>query len=205
MGNLKLTSSAFSDGAEIPRHHGYKHGNNSPPLTIIGIPTEAKSLALIMDDPDAMEAVGKVWIHWVMWNIGTFHHALGGKSLTQRSPELAKYFPDPTTINIPESIGNIDTMTWYNPEEDHLSDAMQFAQCGHQQGTTDFGEVGYGGPAPPDKRHTYIFKLYALDIFTDSQGNYLLDVEHKASKADLEKAMEGHIIEQTQLTGTYAP
>ena len=43
------------------------------------------------------------------------------------------------------------------------------------------------------------------DIFTDSAGNSLLDVEHGASKADVEKAMEGHIIEQTQLTGTYAP
>ena len=35
------------------------------------------------------------------------------------------------------------------------------------EGMTDFGEVGYGGPAPPDKRHTYIFKLYALDSELD--------------------------------------
>ena len=34
-----------------------------------GVPEGTKSLALIMDDPDAMEAVGKVWVHWVMWNI----------------------------------------------------------------------------------------------------------------------------------------
>ena len=65
------------------------------------------------------------------------------------------------------------------------------------EGMTDFGEVGYGGPAPPDKRHTYIFKLYALDI--------KLDLPNESTKADVEKAMEGHIIEQTQLTGTYAP
>jgi len=63
---------------------------------------------------------------------------------------------------------------------------------------TDFGKAGYGGPAPPDKRHTYVFKLYALD---DELGLSNDDV----TKADVEKAMEGHIIEQTTLTGTYAP
>ena len=61
------------------------------------------------------------------------------------------------------------------------------------EGMTDFGEVGYGGPAPPDKRHTYVFKLYALDT--------KLDLPDKSTKSDVEKAMEGHIIEQTQLTG----
>ena len=54
MGNLKLTSSAFSDGGEIPRECGYKNGNKAPPLTISGIPEGTKSLTLIMDDPDAM-------------------------------------------------------------------------------------------------------------------------------------------------------
>ena len=145
MVNLKLTSSAFSDGGEIPRECGYKNGNKAPPLTINGIPDGTKSLALIMDDPDAMEPAGKVWVHWVVWNI------------------------DPTTTEL-ENV---------------------------EEGITDFGEEGYGGPAPPDKRHTYVFKLYALD--TD------LDLPDKSTKADVEKAMEGHIIEQAQLTGTYAP
>ena len=151
MGNLKLTSSAFSNGGEIPRECGYKNGNKEPPLAISGIPAEAKSLTLIMDDPDAMEAVGKVWVHWVVWNI------------------------DPTREFITG-----------NPQESKFVEGM-----------TDFGEVGYGGPAPPDKRHTYVFKLYALDS--------ILDLPQKSTKADVEKAMEGHIIEQTQLTGTYAP
>ena len=69
MGNLKLTSSAFSDGGEIPRECGYKNGNKVPPLTVSGIPEGTKSLSLIMDDPDAMEPAGKVWVHWVAWNI----------------------------------------------------------------------------------------------------------------------------------------
>ena len=146
MGNLKLTSSAFSDGGEIPREYGYKNGNKVPDLTVSGIPEGVKSLALIMDDPDAMGAVGKVWVHWVVWNI------------------------DPTAT-------------------ENLQDAIE--------GMTDFGEVGYGGPAPPDKRHTYVFKLYAMDC--------KLDLPNESTKADVEKAMEGHIIEQATLTGTYAP
>ena len=64
------------------------------------------------------------------------------------------------------------------------------------EGMTDFGEVGYGGPAPPDKRHTYVFKLYALDCYLDADNE---------TKAEVVDDMEGHIIEQTQLTGTYAP
>jgi hypothetical protein len=202
MGNLKLTSSAFSDGGKIPRHHGYKHGNDSPPLTISGIPTEAESLALIMDDPDAMGAVGKIWVHWVVWNIGakTYNFWMDQQKYStdpENLPPLGKYFPNPSKINIPENTGD-------KISQDAIL-KLFIAMSGLSQGTTDFGEVGYGGPAPPDKRHTYVFKLYALDIFTDKQGNLLLDVKPGASKTDLEKAMEGHIIEQATLTGTYAP
>ena len=114
---MQLTSSGFSDGDEMPIELGYKNGNETPALSINGIPEGTKSLALIMDAPDAMGAVGKVWVHWVVWNI------------------------DPTK---PFITGN--------PRE-----------SGFVEGMTDFGEVGYGGPAPPDKRHTYVFKLYALD------------------------------------------
>ena len=64
MGELKLESTAFFDGEEIPRKHGYKNGNVSPPLKISGVPPETESLVLIMDDPDAQAAVGKIWIHW---------------------------------------------------------------------------------------------------------------------------------------------
>ena len=75
---LELTSPAFSDGGEIPRECGYKNGNQEPPLRItadggkeLGA-TGIHSLALIMDDPDAMGAVGKVWVHWVVWNFTWF-------------------------------------------------------------------------------------------------------------------------------------
>ena len=148
MGDLKLTSSAFSDGGEIPRECGYKNGNKQPALFVSEMPEGTEYLAVIMDDPDAIGAVGKVWVHWVVWNINS-------------------YGP-----------GVVDVMTG-------------------TEGMTDFGEVGYGGPAPPDKRHTYVFKLYALDSE--------LDLPDKSTKADVEKAMEGHILEQATLTGTYAP
>ena len=156
MGNLQLTSSSFADGDEIPRECGYKNGNTTPPLTISGIPAGTKSLSIIMDDPDAMGAVGKVWVHWVVWNIDWEIADLHGVELE----------------------GSILGTS----------------------GMTDFGEVGYGGPAPPDKRHTYVFKLYALNRTTEHQLRVGI-----STKADVEKAMEGHIIEQTQLTGTYAP
>ncbi|MDH3765089.1 MAG: YbhB/YbcL family Raf kinase inhibitor-like protein, partial [Nitrosopumilus sp.] len=64
-----LESLAFKNGGNIPRKYGYKNGNLSVPLKISKVPEEIKSLVLIMDDPDAMGAVGKVWVHWVLWNI----------------------------------------------------------------------------------------------------------------------------------------
>ena len=147
MGDLKLTSSVFSDGDEIPRECGYKNGNKIPPLTVSGVPEGTKSLALIMDDPDAMEPAGKVWIHWIAWNI------------------------DPINTELKNSFV--------------------------REGMTDFDQAEYGGPAPPDKRHTYVFKLYAL--------NCKLELAGGSTKADVEKAMGDHIIEQATLTGTYAP
>ena len=65
------------------------------------------------------------------------------------------------------------------------------------EGETDFGEVGYGGPAPPDKEHTYIFKLYALDK--------KLELKKGSTKKELEEAIKDHIIEETKLEGTFAP
>ncbi len=63
------------------------------------------------------------------------------------------------------------------------------------QGTNDFQKIGYGGPCPPSGTHHYFFKLYALDSE--------LSLKAGATKADLLKAMEGHIVAQTQLMGTY--
>ncbi len=66
---LSLTSSAFDDGDPIPEKYGYQAQNVNPPLEIEGVPPSAQSLVLIMDDPDAVEPAGKIWDHWVVWNI----------------------------------------------------------------------------------------------------------------------------------------
>ncbi len=67
---------------------------------------------------------------------------------------------------------------------------------GSKQGLNDFRRVGHGGPCPPPgKPHRYYFKLYALD--TD------LSLAPRATKKDLLKAMEGHILAQGELMGTY--
>jgi Raf kinase inhibitor-like YbhB/YbcL family protein len=67
---------------------------------------------------------------------------------------------------------------------------------GGMQGVTDFRRVGYGGPCPPPgKPHRYFFKLYALDT--------LLNLKSGAKKKDIERAMQGHILEQAELMGTY--
>ena len=149
--SMKITSNAFENGGEIPRKYGYKNGNASPPLEISDVPPNTKSLALIMDDPDAMGAVGKIWVHWVVWNI------------------------DPSVNQIQENE----------------------IPSGSIQGKTDFGETAYGGPAPPDKEHTYIFKLYALDEN--------LSIQNGATKAEVEEAMKNHVISETKLEGRYAP
>lgn len=67
---------------------------------------------------------------------------------------------------------------------------------GASQGRNDFGNIGYGGPAPPQgKPHRYYFKLYALAA--------TMDLNDGATKADLEDAMKGHILAEGQLMGTY--
>ena len=146
MSELSIISNDFSDGGEIPKACGYKHGNEQPHIDFLNMPNEPGQWAMIMDDPDAMKAVGKVWVHWLVCNISTI------------MPASAK-------IGI--------------------------------NGKTDFGETDYGGPAPPDGRHTYIFKVYALDT--------KLDLVKGFSKQELEDAMKGHILAEAKLTGTFAP
>ncbi len=66
---------------------------------------------------------------------------------------------------------------------------------GTRQGITDFGRTGYGGPCPPSGTHRYYFKLYALDT--------MLSLSSGATKAQVESAMNGHILAHAQLMGTY--
>jgi Raf kinase inhibitor-like YbhB/YbcL family protein len=68
---------------------------------------------------------------------------------------------------------------------------------GARQGTNDFRKIGYGGPCPPPgKPHRYFFKLYALDA--------KLSLKAGATKAEVEKAMQGHILAQGEWMGRYS-
>jgi Raf kinase inhibitor-like YbhB/YbcL family protein len=66
---------------------------------------------------------------------------------------------------------------------------------GMKQGMSDFRRVGYGGPCPPSGTHRYFFKLYALDT--------MLNLPSSTTKKELEKAMQGHLIQQAELMGKY--
>jgi Raf kinase inhibitor-like YbhB/YbcL family protein len=67
--------------------------------------------------------------------------------------------------------------------------------AGGKQGINDFRKVGYGGPCPPSGTHRYFFKLYALDC--------MLQLHAGKSKEEVEIAMEGHVLGQTELVGVY--
>lgn len=67
--------------------------------------------------------------------------------------------------------------------------------AGAREGVNDWGRVGWGGPCPPVGRHRYFFKLYALDA--------ALPALPRPTKAEVERAMQGHVIAQAQLVGTY--
>jgi len=72
----------------------------------------------------------------------------------------------------------------------------ELLSSGATQGRNDFGRIGYGGPCPPrGNAHRYYFKLYALDIAVHLKAG--------ATKKELLRAMQGHIVSEGQLMGTY--
>jgi Raf kinase inhibitor-like YbhB/YbcL family protein len=85
----------------------------------------------------------------------------------------------PGTRKLPEGI----------PPRDEISG-------GGKQGTNDFRKLGYGGPCPPGGTHRYFFKLYALDTEVKLAAG--------ATKADLERAMKGHVLAEGALMGKYS-
>ena len=150
---LKLSSSAFSTGGNIPVEHTCEGADLSPPLSWSGIPAGTKSLALIVDDPDAPDpaAPRMTWVHWLLYNL------------------------PPAAAGLPEGV------------------VPAALPAGTREGINDWKRTGYGGPCPPI--HRYFHKLYALDTL-------LPDLE-RPTKKQLEKAMQGHVLAQAELIGTY--
>jgi Raf kinase inhibitor-like YbhB/YbcL family protein len=143
---LSVSSSAFADGAEIPRKYTCDGENVAPPLEWSGMPNQSKSIAVICEDPDAPSGT---FTHWILYDVPASAH-----TIPERAP-----------------IG--------------------------KTGVNDFGKTGFGGPCPPkkDAAHHYHFHLYALD--TASLGPPGLSKQHALA------AMDGHILDEGELTGTY--
>lgn len=140
---MKLTSKEFTHNESIPKKFTCQGADVSPELAVEDVPEEAKSLALIVEDPDAP---GKTFDHWIAYDI-----PVDGKIEEGTAPGT--------------------------------------------QGVNDFGKAGYGGPCPPSGTHRYFFKLYALDD--------RLDLPEGLGKGDLQDAMEGHILAETNLVCLY--
>lgn len=148
---MVIKSSAFGPNQRIPAKYTCDGKNINPPLSISGVPEKARSIALIMDDPDVPVHIRQngIWDHWVVYNMPT------------------------------------DLKT--------IEEAREPAGT---PGKGTSGKTGYMGPCPPDREHRYFFKLFALDSE--------LDIPAAATKQQVEKAMQGHILEKAELVGTYA-
>jgi Raf kinase inhibitor-like YbhB/YbcL family protein len=90
-----------------------------------------------------------------------------------------------------------DHWTVWNISPDRESIPEDWSADEATEGQNDYGEQGYGGPNPPDRKHTYRFRLYALDT--------TLDLSPSATKEDLVDAMTGHVVDKARIDGTYAP
>ena len=153
---FQLKSNSFKSNQLLDKKYSCEGEDISPDLSWSGIPQGTKSLALIVDDPDAPRK--EPWVHWVIFNI-------------------------------PASISHLkENISKQLAQDPNLRNAIQ--------GTTDFGKTHYNGPCPPaGKPHRYFFTLYALDQELPLKAN--------AKKNDIIKAMEGHILESTELVGLY--
>jgi Raf kinase inhibitor-like YbhB/YbcL family protein len=152
---MEMSSTAFGPDAAIPTRYTCEGDDVSPPLQWRGVPIGTKSLALIVDDPDAPDprAPKMTWVHWVLANLPADSDGLPEGVASQALPE------------------------------------------GTVEGLNDWKRTGYGGPCPPIGRHRYFHKLYALDT--------VLSGLKRPTKAQLEAAIRGHVLAQTELVGTY--
>jgi Raf kinase inhibitor-like YbhB/YbcL family protein len=140
---MKITSPDFQNNQLMPAKFTCDGENINPALSIEGIPYGTKSLALIMDDPDA---VSGTFVHWVVFDM-------------------------PIISEIKEN------------------------SIPGKRGNNSAGMKKYHGPCPPSGTHRYFFKIYALDT--------ALNLNEGTTKAQLEKAMENHILGKAELIGLY--
>lgn len=152
---LVISSPTFRHEQPIPGKYTCEAEDRSPPLHWGEPPPEAKSLALVVVDPDAPDpaAPKTTFTHWIIYNLPVESRGLDEGVSADDLPGSARL------------------------------------------GTNDFGRLGYGGPCPPVGRHRYFFKLYALNRELPDLG--------APKRAELEEAMRGHVVAETELMGTY--
>ena len=148
---MQLTSPVFRDGDQIPRKYTADGVDVSPPLEWSDVPAATRSLALVVDDPDAPDPSRPTttWVHWVI-------------------------------VDLPPERRGLD------------EDAGDLAPA--RVGINDWKHAAWGGPSPPIGCHRYFFKLYALDRVLELW---------RPTKAELVTAMEGHVLAEATLIGTY--
>jgi Raf kinase inhibitor-like YbhB/YbcL family protein len=142
---LEITSPAFAPNAEIPGDFTCDGADTSPPLQWRMVPPQAKSLALLVDDPDAPKST---FTHWLVTGI----------SPTSRGVDAG---------HVPE---------------------------GATEQANSSGTNGYTPPCPPSGSHRYVFQLFALDTALPATVH---------TRADLLRAINGHVLAQGKLVGTY--
>jgi Raf kinase inhibitor-like YbhB/YbcL family protein len=146
---VHIASPAFEPNGPIPAAFTCKGADRSPPLAWREVPPGAKTLALILDDPDAP---GGTWTHWTFWDLPATGAGLGeGEPATRR---------------------------------------------GATEGTTSARSTGYHGPCPPSGTHRYVFTLYAV--------GGTLGLPAKATVQELRRALQGRVLAQADLLGTFA-
>jgi Raf kinase inhibitor-like YbhB/YbcL family protein len=152
---LQLTSPRFKDGESIPIAFTCEGEDKAPPLHWEDAPPGTRSLALVVEDPDAPDPQNpqRTWCHWILYNI------------------------PPGTRDLPEGANS------------------GILSSGIREGLNDWGRSGYGGPCPPIGRHRYIHRLYALDTLLPDLG--------MPTRDQLLKAIQPHVLTETQLIGTY--
>jgi len=138
-------SSEFSNNGKIPVRYTCDGEGMIPPLLISNIPSHAKTLVIIVDDPDASS---KIWVHWIIFDIPV-------------SP----------------------------PEMEITNNSLG------KEGSNDFKKIGYDGPCPPSGMHHYHFRVYALG------GE--IGLSRGATREEVESAMKGKILEESELIGLY--
>ncbi len=145
---LTVSSAAFVNGGSIPPRYSCDADGKSPPLQWSALPAGTRSVAVVVDDPDAPHGT---FVHWVLFDL------------------------PPSTTNLSDG-------------------AASSPPTGAAQGKNGSGKTGWSPPCPPSGVHHYHFKVFALN-----QPITLAE----PSEADLFRAMNGHVVAQGEVVGTY--